>query len=88
MVLLWSVFGGPDPGQASGESENVRYADLCKVCEYYLGLGAARMRCSRCRGPGDPRVNIQNAKGKAKPYQVRQVLAALEEVRGDNNDGT
>ena len=23
---------------------------------------------------GDPRVNIQNAKGKAKVYQVRQVL--------------
>ena len=28
--------------------------------------------------PGDPRVNIQNAKGKAKPYQVRQVLLAIE----------
>jgi hypothetical protein len=26
-------------------------------------------------------VNIQNAKGKAKPYQVRQVLLALERLR-------
>lgn len=26
---------------------------------------------------GDPRVNIQNDKGKAKPYQVRQVLQAI-----------
>ena len=30
--------------------------------------------------PGDPRVNIQNAKGKAKPYQVRQVLLAIEQL--------
>ena len=30
--------------------------------------------------PGDPRVNIQNAKGKAKPYQVRQILRAIEQL--------
>ncbi|WP_244951276.1 hypothetical protein [Ruania zhangjianzhongii] len=28
--------------------------------------------------PGDPRVNIQNRHGKAKAYQVGQVLAAIE----------
>jgi hypothetical protein len=28
--------------------------------------------------PGDPRVNIQNDHGKAKAYQVRQALAAIE----------
>jgi len=28
--------------------------------------------------PGDPRVHIQNDKGKARPYQVRQVLAAID----------
>jgi len=27
---------------------------------------------------GDPRVNIQNDRGKAKTYQVRQVLAAID----------
>jgi hypothetical protein len=27
---------------------------------------------------GDPRVNIQNSKGKAKAYQVNQVLRAIE----------
>jgi hypothetical protein len=27
---------------------------------------------------GAPRVNIQNDHGKAKPYQVRQVLTAIE----------
>jgi hypothetical protein len=34
---------------------------------------------------GDPRVNIQNANGKAKPYQVRQVLLAIERV--ESTDG-
>ncbi|MBM7492142.1 hypothetical protein JOD64_003364 [Micromonospora luteifusca] len=27
---------------------------------------------------GDPRVNIQDDKGKAKAYQVRQVLKAID----------
>lgn len=30
--------------------------------------------------PGNPRVNIQDKNGKAKPYQVKQVLAALEKI--------
>ena len=29
---------------------------------------------------GDPRVNIQDDHGMAKPYQVRQVLAAIEKL--------
>ena len=33
---------------------------------------------------GDPRVNIQNHKGKAKAYQVRQVLRAIERLEMDH----
>jgi len=29
---------------------------------------------------GDPRVNIQNNKGMAKPYQVKQVLKAIDRL--------
>jgi hypothetical protein len=38
---------------------------------------------------GDPRVNIQNEKGKAKAkaYQVRQVLKAIERLEELRNDG-
>jgi hypothetical protein len=32
---------------------------------------------------GDPRVNIHNDHGKAKPYQVRQVLAAIAKLDGE-----
>jgi hypothetical protein len=31
--------------------------------------------------PGDPRVNIPEDKGKAKAYQVRQVLLAIDKLR-------
>ena len=70
----------------------VRYADLYKVCVAHFG--EPRQRASshavfKTPWPGDPRVNIQNAKGKAKPYQVRQVLLALERLREqDRTDGT
>jgi hypothetical protein len=33
--------------------------------------------------PGDPRVNLQNDKGKAKAYQVRQVLLAIDKLKGE-----
>ena len=29
---------------------------------------------------GDPRINIQDDKGKAKVYQMRQVLQAIEKL--------
>lgn len=65
------------------EPANVSFADLKKVCETYFGQ--ARQSGSshaifKTPWPGDPRVNIQNAKGKAKPYQVRQVLQAIDKL--------
>jgi hypothetical protein len=36
--------------------------------------------------PGDPRVNIQNDKGKAKAYQVRQVLLAIDKLKAQQNE--
>jgi hypothetical protein len=36
--------------------------------------------------PGDPRVNIQNDKGKAKAYQVRQVLEAISKLKGQRDE--
>jgi hypothetical protein len=61
----------------------VRFADLKKVCEAYFGKprqsGSSHV-IYKTPWPGDPRVNIQNAKGKAKPYQVRQVMSAIEQL--------
>ncbi len=62
---------------------NVRFRDLCKICDYYFGPPRQRggsHRVYKTPWPGDPRVNIQNAKGMAKAYQVRQVLVAIERL--------
>jgi hypothetical protein len=34
---------------------------------------------------GDPRINIQNDRGRAKAYQVRQVLAAIAKLEEINH---
>ena len=67
--------------------KNIRFNDLCKVCDAYFGearQSGSSHRVYKTPWQGDPRVNIQNAKGKAKPYQVRQVLAAIERLEVKN----
>jgi hypothetical protein len=69
---------------------NVRFADLFKVCVAYFG--EPRQRGSshavfKTPWAGDPRVNIQDSKGKAKAYQVRQVLMAIDRLCGLNMEG-
>lgn len=61
----------------------VAFRDLHKVCEHYFGPprnSRGSHTVFRTPWPGDPRVNIQDNNGKAKPYQVRQVLKAIEQL--------
>lgn len=61
----------------------VRFSDLCRICEHYFGEPRQKgtsHRVYRTPWPGDPRVNIQNDKGMAKAYQVRQVIKAIEKL--------
>ena len=63
----------------------VRFAELKKVCEHFFGharQGGTSHAVFKMPWAGDPRVNIQNDKGKAKPYQVKQVIAAIEKLKG------
>ena len=67
--------------------KGVRFKDLCKVCDRYFGEArqtGSSHRVYRTPWQGDPRVNIQNTKGEAKPYQVRQVLQAIQRLEIDN----
>lgn len=68
---------------------NVRFADLCKVCDHLFGQArqaSGSHRVYKTPWIGDPRVNIQNDKGQAKTYQVKQVLKAIERLEVE--DGT
>ena len=65
----------------------VRYNDLCKVCDYYFGKPrqtSSSHRIYKTPWQGDPRINIQNYKGKAKAYQVKQVLLAIQKLEDDH----
>lgn len=65
------------------EPANVRFVDLHKVCEAYFGKPrnhGTSHSVFKTPWQGDPRVNIQNDKGKAKAYQVKQVLLAIERL--------
>lgn len=62
----------------------MRYSELAKVCDHYFGLPRQQGTSHRVYAmpwSGDPRVNIQRAEaGKAKVYQVKQVLAAIARI--------
>ena len=68
--------------------KGVGFVDLCKICNHYFG-DARQEGSSHCvyKTPwkGDPRVNIQNDKGNAKTYQVKQVLKAIERLEYENS---
>ena len=70
--------------QMRREPTNVRFSDLVRVCEEFFGKprqsGGSHVMF-KTPWPGDPRVNIQNDKGKAKTYQVRQVLLAIDKLK-------
>ena len=60
-----------------------RFVDLCKICDHYFGKArqaSGSHRVYKTPWIGDPRVNIQNNKGQAKVYQVKQVLKAIERL--------
>lgn len=69
--------------QMHREPSNVRFGDLMNVCEAYFGkprqTGSSHA-IFKTPWIGDPRINIQDDKGKAKAYQVRQVLLAIEKL--------
>ena len=71
--------------QMRREPANVGFSDLKKVCQAYFGKprqDGSSHAIFKTPWPGDPRVNVQNAKGKAKLYQVRQVLQAIDKLEG------
>lgn len=69
--------------QMRREPQSVRFADLVGVCKAHFGeprqSGTSHM-IFKTPWQGDPRINIQDDKGKAKPYQVKQVLLAIDKL--------
>lgn len=69
--------------------KNIRFSELAKVCDSFFGKprqSGTSHRIYKTPWLGDPRINIQNSKGKAKAYQVKQVLLAIDKLMGVEND--
>jgi hypothetical protein len=69
--------------------QNVRFDDLLRVCVEHFGkprqTGTSHV-LFKTPWPGDPRINIQNDRGRAKAYQVRQVLRAIDKLKEIENE--
>jgi len=62
---------------------NVRFGDVCRVCDHYFGEPRQKSTSHRIYKVSwiyPPLINVQNFKGKAKDYQVRQVLDAVDKM--------
>lgn len=70
----------------SSNPNNIKFSELFSICKKYFpdyrNSGSSHF-IFKTPWPGDPRINIQRDKTKkmAKPYQVKQVKAALERLR-------
>lgn len=60
---------------------DVAFTDVLRVAEHHFGpprRSGGSHAVFRKPWPGDPRVNLQNDHGKAKAYQVRQLIQAID----------
>jgi predicted RNA binding protein YcfA (HicA-like mRNA interferase family) len=65
---------------AHGDVQNIRFADLCRLV---VALGFERRRVSGSHHtfahPDVPElINLQDVRGQAKPYQIRQLMRLVE----------
>lgn len=60
----------------------IRFGDACKVVTHHFGVPRQNGTCHKVwKMPwaGDPRINMQEGDGgKAKAYQVRQAITAID----------
>jgi hypothetical protein len=70
-------------GEMRSNPAGVRFADACKVVTHFFGEPRSKGSSHhvwKMPWAGDPRINLQSGSGKAKPYQVRQALQAIDRL--------
>ena len=77
--------------QMRDQPHDVRFTDACKAVTHYFGeprQDGTSHKVWRMPWAGDPRVNMQRGKaGKAKTYQVRQAVQAIDTLLAQRADG-
>ena len=69
-------------------THHVRFRDLLQIVIKHFGEPRIKGSHHLFKMPwaGNPRVNLQKDGNMAKPYQVKQVLEALEKLKGVKNE--
>ena len=62
---------------------HLRFSRLLVICGQFFGKSriVGSHHIFKTPWTGDPRINLQQDKGTAKPYQVRQVLRSLRRLK-------
>ena len=70
-------------GKLEKERASTRFTVLVQICTAYFGRPRVKGSHHIFKMPwlGDPRLNLQKDKSKAKPYQVEQVINALKKLQ-------
>ena len=69
---------------------HARLAYLVRLCQEHFGRERIRGSHHIFKTPwvGNPRINLQRDGSKTKPYQVDQVIAALERLKAKQQTGS
>jgi hypothetical protein len=69
--------------ELEGQEKHIRFSRLLAICHNFFGKAriAGSHHVFKTPWPGDPRINLQEERGMAKPYQVRQVLRCLHKLK-------
>ena len=69
--------------ELQGHETNIKFVRLVKIVTEFFGKPRIKGSHYIFKTPwlGDPRINLQKERGKAKDYQVRQVISALEKLK-------
>jgi hypothetical protein len=62
---------------------DVRFSRLLHLCVEFFGAyrTAGSHHIFKTKWPGDPRINLQEERRRAKEYQVRQIISALRKLK-------
>ena len=71
--------------KARSSPGSLSFAEAMKLATAYFGEPRAgsgsHVAIFKMPWQGDPRINLQDKNGQAKPYQVRQILKAIDRLK-------
>ena len=70
--------------ELESNKKKMRFSRMSSICSNFFGKPRAHgtsHHVFKMPWPGDPRINIQNVKGKVPVYQVEQAIEALRKLQ-------